>query len=116
LLLISDEHAIGMSNVWLTSSREGVGADAASIQIMALDPALTSEDAFRALVDASESLAHAHGKREISVPVNARHTWALNQLLDLGYRVDRLSVRMVLEGTHPAPSTSEYVNLSRWAG
>jgi hypothetical protein len=83
---------------------------------MALDPAGTNEEAFRALVEGSEALAHAHQKQEIIVPVNARHAWAVEQLLDAGYRVERLSVRMLLEGTDAAPSTDAYVDLSRWAG
>jgi hypothetical protein len=83
---------------------------------MALDPACTSGDSFRALVGASESLASAHRKSEIVVPVNARHAGALRQLLDAGYRVERYSARMVLAGTEVSPPTDEHVNLSRWAG
>jgi ribosomal protein S18 acetylase RimI-like enzyme len=116
LLLTAGTRAIGMSNIWLTSLREGAGRGRASIQIMALDPASTSKEAFGALVEASEALAHAHQKREIILPVNACHTWALEQLLDAGYGVERLSVRMLLAGTAVAPPTDEYVNLSRWAG
>jgi hypothetical protein len=48
--------------------------------------------------------------------VNARHAWALERLLEAGYRVERLSARMILAGTSADPSTDGYVNLSRWAG
>jgi ribosomal protein S18 acetylase RimI-like enzyme len=116
LLLTADTRAIGMSNVWLTGSREGCGHETAYVQIMALDPAHTTADNFHALVDASESLAHAHDKQKIVLPVNTRHAWALDQLLDAGYRLERLSARMILAGTDTAPPTDEYVNLSRWAG
>jgi hypothetical protein len=83
---------------------------------MALDPTHTTDDTLRLLIDATEALARAHQKREIIVPVNARHAWALDQLLDTGYRVERLSARMILAGTDTAPSTDRHVNLSRWAG
>jgi ribosomal protein S18 acetylase RimI-like enzyme len=116
LVLTSHARAIGLSSIWLKSSRESVNPDTASIQIMALDPACTSGDSFRALVGASESLASAHRKSEIVVPVNARHAGALRQLLDAGYRVERYSARMVLAGTEVSPPTDEHVNLSRWAG
>lgn len=92
------------------------GHERVSIQVMALDPERTNEESFRALVEDSEGLAHAHQKREIIVPVNARHDWALQQLLEAGYSVQRLSVRLLLAGTEAAPSTEGTVSLSRWAG
>jgi ribosomal protein S18 acetylase RimI-like enzyme len=116
LILTAGMRAIGMSNVWLTGTREGQSHETASIQIMALDPAHTTDDSFQALVDASEALAHLHDKQEMILPVNTRHAWALDRLLEAGYRVERLSARMVLAGTGTDPSTDGYVNLSRWAG
>jgi hypothetical protein len=116
LLLIAGTRAIGMSNVWLTGSREGCGHETASVQIMALHPAHTTDETFRALLDASETLAHARNRQEMVLPVNARHAWALDQLLDAGYRVERLSARMIVAGTDTDPSTDNHVNLSRWAG
>jgi hypothetical protein len=88
----------------------------ASIQIMALDPVRTTDETFRVLIDASEALARAHRKEEIILPVNVRHAWALDRLLHAGYRVERLSARMVLAGTDAAPPTDSHANLSRWAG
>ncbi|HEY75321.1 MAG TPA: hypothetical protein G4O00_03955 [Thermoflexia bacterium] len=61
-------------------------------------------------------LACAHGKRKLALPVNVRHTWALERLLRWGYRVERATVRMVLKGTDDGPSTDDCVDLSRWAG
>jgi hypothetical protein len=116
LLLTAGTRAIGMSNVWLTGSREGCGHETASVQIIALDPAHTTDYTFRALVEASEALAHVHSRQEMIVPVNTRHAWALEQLLDAGYRVERLSSRMILAGTDADPSTDSHVNLSRWPG
>jgi GNAT superfamily N-acetyltransferase len=116
LVLTAGQRAIGMSNVWLTSLREGVSHERATVQIMALDPARTNEGAFRGLVADSETLARAHQKHEIIVPVNARHAWAVGQLLQVGYHVERLSVRMLLAGTGAAPCMDSHVNLSRWAG
>jgi ribosomal protein S18 acetylase RimI-like enzyme len=116
LILTTDGQASAMSNLWLTGLREGSSQETASLQIMALHPAHTTVDRFRALVDATEALAHAHHKQKIILPVNARHAWALDQLLHAGYRVQRLSVRMTLAGTDPDLSTDRCVNLSRWAG
>ncbi len=48
--------------------------------------------------------------------VNARHTWALERLLQSGWRIERMAVHMVLKGTDDGPSTDGYVDLSRWAG
>jgi ribosomal protein S18 acetylase RimI-like enzyme len=116
LLFTSDGRAIGMSNVWLTGIREDSAGETASIQIMTLDPAQTADDTFQALVSASEALAYAQHRQKIILPVNARHAWALDRLLHAGYRVERLSARMVLAGTDTAPPTDSHVNLSRWAG
>jgi len=116
LVLTDGSRAIGLSTVWLTSSREGGGDEWAGVQVMALHPTHTDEETFRALLDATEALARAHGKRRLALPVNARHTWALERLLHWGYRVERVTVRMVLRGTGEGPSTDNYVDLSRWAG
>jgi hypothetical protein len=116
LLLRAGTRAIGMSTLWLTSPQEDPDHKKASIQIMTIDPACTTEDSFQALIQSTETLAHLHNRPDITVPVNTRHTWAVDQLLDAGYRVERLSVRMILDGTNTTPPTDEYVNLSRWAG
>jgi len=116
MVLADGARAIGMSVVWLVGSREGLGEERASTHILALHPVHTDEEAFRALLGASEALARARGKRKLTLPVNARHAWALERLLEWGYRVERAMVRMVLEGTDEGPSTDNCVNLSRWAG
>lgn len=48
--------------------------------------------------------------------MNARHTWALAQLLQWDYRVMRAMVRLVLAGTDRGPAADPHVNLVRWAG
>lgn len=116
LVLTDGGRAIGMSTMWLVSSRKGLGEELASVQILALHPAHTDERTFRALLDGSEALARAHGKQTLTVSVNARHAWALERLLGWGYRVERAMVRMVLKGTDEGPATDSYVNPSRWAG
>jgi ribosomal protein S18 acetylase RimI-like enzyme len=116
LVLNDGARAVGMSTVWLVSSREGWGEELAIVQVLALHPTHTDEETFRALLEASEVLACACGKQKLMVPVNARHAWALEQMLGWGYRVERAMVRMVLKGTGAGPSTDNHVNLSRWAG
>jgi ribosomal protein S18 acetylase RimI-like enzyme len=116
LMLTDGARAVGLSTVWLLSSREGRGEELASVQVLALHPAYTDEDAFRVLLDATEALARARGKQKLALPVNSRYAWALERLLGWGYRVERAMVRMVLEGTDEGPSTDGHVNLSRWAG
>ena len=61
-------------------------------------------------------MIRAHGLEEIVAPVNAQHTWALEQLLQWDYRVERAMQRMVLAGTDSGPAVDQYVNLVRWAG
>ena len=116
LVLTDGVRAVGLSITWLVSSREGKGEEWASVQILALHPAHTNERLFRTLLDATEALAHTHGKRKLTLSVNGRHAWALEQLLRWGYRVERAMVRMVLKGTDKGPPTDGCVNLSRWAG
>lgn len=116
LALTDGAEAIGLSTTWLVGSREGQGEGPASIQVLALHPGYADEETFRALLDATEALARGHGKQELTLPVNGRHTQALKWLLEWGYRVERAMVRMVLEGTDEGPFTDDYVNLSRWAG
>ncbi len=116
LMLTDGGRAVGISTVWLVSSREGWGEELAGIQILALHPAHTNEETFRVLLDATEALARAHGKQKLTLPVNGRHAWALERLLEWGYRVERAMVRLVLEGTDVGPSADGCVNLSRWAG
>lgn len=116
LVLEEGGKAIGLSTVWLTGSREGWGEERAAVQVLALHPDHTREEGLRALLGATESLALARGKGEVVLPVNTDHTQALRWLLDLGYRVDRAMVRMVLDGTDSGRTPDGLVNLSRWAG
>jgi ribosomal protein S18 acetylase RimI-like enzyme len=116
LLLMDGDGAVGASTVQLVPMREDEDEDGALAQPMVLHPAHTSEETFRVLLEASEALARARGKRELVVPVNARHTWALEQVLQAGYRVQAASVRMVLAGTDGGPCADHHVNLARWAG
>jgi ribosomal protein S18 acetylase RimI-like enzyme len=116
LMLTDGARAVGLSTVWLLSSREGQGEELASVQVLALHPAYTDEDTFRVLLGATEDLACARGKQKLALPVNGRYAWGLERLLGWGYRVERAMVRMVLEGTDGGPSNDGHVNLSRWAG
>jgi GNAT superfamily N-acetyltransferase len=116
LVLTGGSSAVGMSVVRLASNHEGLAAERAGVQALALHPAHTSDDTFRALLDATETLARAHGLPEVATPVNARHIWALERLLQWGYRVERMAVHMILPGTDNGPATDHWVDLTRWAG
>jgi ribosomal protein S18 acetylase RimI-like enzyme len=116
LVLDDGEQAVGLSVVWLDSVCEGWGAERASVQVLALHPARTDDGALFALLRGSESLARARGKPVLAVPVNACHAWALERLLQWGYRVERAMVRMVLGSTNRGPSIDGCVDFSRWAG
>jgi hypothetical protein len=48
--------------------------------------------------------------------VNARYAWALERVLERGYRIVGARVRMVFGETDGSPATAGFVNLSRWAG
>jgi hypothetical protein len=116
-LVVTDRvRAIGLSVVQLVSGWEGWGEDRAIVQALALHPDHTDDDTFRTLLDGTEALARGQDKHKLIVVVNARHTWALERLLKWGYRVDRLAVHMVLQGTDDVPRTDQCVNFSRWAG
>lgn len=116
--LVLTEHgkAIGLSTVRLHSGREAWGQDRAAIRLLAVHPAHTQETAFRLLLLGSEELALAHGKRALTLSVNACHPWALEKLLEWEYTIERSMLRMVLGGTDGGPSVDDYVDLSRWAG
>jgi ribosomal protein S18 acetylase RimI-like enzyme len=116
LVLTEGATAIGSSTVWLESVREGAGDESATVQVLTLHPAHTDSETFHALIAASEALARGRGKQKLIVPVNASHTWALEQLLRRDYRIERALVRMVLQGTDEGPSVNGHVNCSRWAG
>lgn len=116
LLLMHGERAVGMSVVLPASSREDSEADPAGVYVLALHPVYTDEGAFRALIAGSEAYAFAHGKKSLALWVNARYAWALKQLLEMDYRVERLMQRMVLEGMSEGPQDEGLVNLNRWAG
>lgn len=89
--LVLTEHgtAIGLSTVWLHSSREAWGQDRAAIRLLAVHPAHTQETTFRLLLRGSEELALAHGKRALTLSVNACHPWALERLLEWEYTIER---------------------------
>jgi ribosomal protein S18 acetylase RimI-like enzyme len=116
LVLTDGDRAIGFVSVWLTVSREGSGGGTASVQVAALDAARTDSDTLRRLLSATEHQACTHQSAELVVPVNARFARTVDQLLDAGYRVGRMSARMVLADTDPCPPNTCCVNLSRWAG
>ena len=116
LFLIEDGRAVGACTVALVGIREGPEEEKAPAHPLVLHPVHANEEAFHTLLGAAEALARAAGKQEIMIPVNARHTWALEQALRSGYRVERAMVRMVLSGTGTGPHTDNYVDLSRWAG
>jgi len=116
LVLCEGTKAVGFSNVWLTSSREGFGGELASVQVMVLHPACNDDDSLCTLLDGSEALASAHGKQKLIIPANAGHTWALGRLVRQGYQVSRVMIRMVLEGTGARPIADKWVDFSRWAG
>ncbi len=83
---------------------------------MALHPAYTDEQALRTLLSASEAVAFSADKKTLVVPANARHAWAVEQLLRWGYRVERMAVRMVLGRTDKGPCADNHVDFLRWAG
>jgi ribosomal protein S18 acetylase RimI-like enzyme len=116
LVLADGATILGSSTVWLESVREGTSDESATVQVLTLHPAHTNSETFHALIGASEALARARGKHKLALPVNACHTWALEQLLRWGYRIERALVRMVLQGTDEGPSVNGHVNCSRWAG
>ena len=116
LVLVDGATAIGSSTVWLESVREGADDESATVQVLTVHPAHTNSESFHALIGANEALARGRGKQKLAVPVNASHTWALDQLLRWGYRIERALVRMVLQGTDEGPSVNSHVNCSRWAG
>jgi ribosomal protein S18 acetylase RimI-like enzyme len=116
LVLTDHGRAVGACTVVLVGIREGPEEEKVPAYPVILDPAHANEDAFRTLLGAGEALARAQGKQKLMVPVNARHTWALEQVLRSGYRVERAMVRMVLTGTDAGPCTDNHVDLSRWAG
>lgn len=116
VILTEGDQAIGMAVVWLTPARQGEEAKYGNTMVLALDPAYTDVDRFRALLAGTESMIRAHGLGEIVVWVNCQHAWALEQLLHWGYRVERAALRMVLAGTDSGPAVDRYVNLVRWAG
>jgi hypothetical protein len=116
VVLTKGDRAVGMAVVLLTSGRQGQETKVGTTLVLALDPAHTDADRFRTLLGGTESMVRVHGLEEIVVPVNTRHTWALEQLLRWDYRVDRAMVRMVLAGADSGPVTDHHVNLVRWAG
>jgi len=115
LVLTAAGRAVGLSVVALAGAREGLARERAHVQALALHPDHTSAETFRTLLAASESLAAARGKEMLTVSCYAAHTWALEQLLAWGYRVERGLLRMVLAGEE-GPAGADHVELARWAG
>jgi ribosomal protein S18 acetylase RimI-like enzyme len=116
LVLTREGNAIGLSVLRLASLREGESSQRAGIRALALHPQHADRAHFHALLEASEGLARAEGKRVLGLSVNACHTWAVQHLLQWGYRVERVMLRMVLRGADRGPCTDKCVDLSRWAG
>jgi ribosomal protein S18 acetylase RimI-like enzyme len=116
LIMVRAGQAVGMSTVWTVSACENWGNDRSSIKALALHPHHTTGATLRALVTGSETLARSRGKEVLTVPVNSRHAWAVDQLLRLGYRVRGMAVHMVLKGTDDGSRIDRFVEFSRWAG
>jgi len=116
VFLLEDGRAVGACVVALVGIREGPDEKKAPAHPLVLHPAHANEETFRTLMGAAEAMARAGGKEEMMIPVNARHIWVLEQVLQSGYRVERALVRMVLTGTDAAPRIDNHVDLSRWAG
>jgi hypothetical protein len=116
LVMVRGSEAVGMSTVWTVSACEDWGDDRSSIKAFAIDPGHTTGATLRALVTGSETLARSHGKEVLTVPVNSRHAWAVDQLLRLGYRVRGMAVHMVFKGTDEGPRADRFAEFSRWAG
>ena len=115
-VLEQDSLALGASIVWHQGTREGSGEDTAVLQLAVLDPEETTTENFHALIQASETGAALAGKETLVIPVNTSHTWALDQLLSWGYRVERLAVRMVRKDFPLTHTAGRLVDLNRWAG
>jgi ribosomal protein S18 acetylase RimI-like enzyme len=116
LVLTEGGRAVGLSVVRLKSSLEGQGAERAVVQPLAIHPDHTDDGTFRMFLNATEALARSNDKQKVVMAVNGCHTWALERLLEWGYRIDRMAVHMVLKGTDGGPRTDEWVDFSRWAG
>ncbi len=115
LVMIDRGRAVGVSIVELVSSMENWGQEQARVAALSLHPAYTTTESLRALVDGSEALAQAQGKKSLRVAVHSRHTWPLQRLLEWGYRVEGMAVRLVLAGTDRGPAYDNLVDLARWA-
>ncbi len=116
LVMVRRGEAVGMSTVWTVSACEDWGHDRASVKALALHPQHTTGGTLRALVAGSEALARSRGKKLLTVAVNSRHAWAVDQVLRLGYRVRGTAVHMVLRGTDEGTRIDRFAEFSRWAG
>lgn len=116
LFLLREDCVVGACTVLLIGKREGEETDQAAVQVLVLDPQQTSAAALADLMVAAQTLARERGRGSLLTPANARHTWAVRQLFQLGFRVERARVCMVLAGTDSGPATDSLVNLSFWAG
>ncbi len=116
LVLTRGDGVIGLSVLRLASIREGEASQRAGIRALALHPRHTDQAHFRTLLEGSEGMAQAQGKTVLGLSVNACHSWAVQNLLRWGYRIERAMLRMVMRGVDMGPFTDQYVDLSRWAG
>ncbi len=116
LILTSDDQAVGFSTVRMVSLREGLSIDSASVQVMAIHPEFSSEEKFDQLMNATIHLACMNNKQTLVVSLNTHHDWVLNQLLDMGFKVESMLIRMVLAGTVKEVPMTDSINLSHWSG
>jgi ribosomal protein S18 acetylase RimI-like enzyme len=140
LVLTEGTRAVGVSVVKLVSDCENPRDNRVTVRTLALHPGYTKDETLRALLDATEAIARNHGKQtpfqkrhsdgaqtpyqrrhsdgaqDLKMAVNARHTWAVERLLQWGYEVERMAVHMVLQETDSGPSIDDKVDFSRWAG
>ena len=116
LILTVDHQAVGFSIVWLASTRVTGGMEKAGVQILVLHPEFTSAENLLRLINGSTDFARAQKKQTLALSINTCHTWALEQLLNWGFKVERMRVRMVLPGDEKIVPSEKSVDLSHWAG
>ena len=116
LVLTVNHQAVGFSTIWLAGIRVTGATERASVQILALHPAFTCEENLLRLINASITLARAHNKQILALSANTCHSWAVDQLLNWGFRVERMRIRMILTGTGEEFPSAKHVDLSHYAG
>jgi len=116
VVLCNKGAAVGLCALRLASGVEGGDKGEAKVEALALDPQHTNAQTLSTLLRATEALASQAGKTKLRLPVYGQHSWAVQQLLEQGYRVQRLAVRMLWQDTDPGLSLERTVDCSRWAG